>query len=102
MQTEAVEELKKLHLSVIALLELANATFGGNAKGRFRFTFWCTLGMIAPSQSAIPYDWKNGDPLHLALVFSWLLLAIVRLITVIHWLVKPLKEVGPPRWAIRF
>ncbi|KAH7697653.1 hypothetical protein AAVH_35263 [Aphelenchoides avenae] len=94
----ALNDFTRLHISLIALLNLSRSTFGGSAKSAFRFTFWCTVSILAPSQYCIPFVIRadkagERDPWNMVLVLWWYVMGTIVLVLVVNWLIDPLKKI---------
>lgn len=97
-QEDVLTKLRNLQEHLIELMELSRRMYGGDGKDAFHVTFLCFMSIILPSQSAIPFVLTRAgkEPMfymHLALLLSWFFTGIVVTISVLVWLLKPVKEV---------
>lgn len=95
-------KFRSLHEHLIELMELSRRMYGGEGKDAFHVTFLCFMSIMLPSQSAIPFVLARAYKehmfyMHLALLLSWLVTGLIVTISILVWLLKPVKEVRSER-----
>ncbi|KAH7718679.1 hypothetical protein AAVH_13906 [Aphelenchoides avenae] len=103
---DVLTKFRSLHEHLIELMELSRRMYGGEGKDAFHVTFLCFMSIMLPSQSAIPFVLARAYKehmfyMHLALLLSWLVTGLIVTISILVWLLKPVKEIAKLKITLR-